>query len=561
MKNRKLFIVSAVFIFLPVILFVVISLVQCGRSGGGLFLPMPKWNDEAAYYELVKTWLSTGMPKGYWGFEGSHAVLGTGSAWSPAILLPYAVFGEMFGWGYSSVAIANVVFLCIANTVVLVLCKPDEKRICCFLLTEVFSGHILLYLNTIMSEVLRYALAMVLAAMLYRLLFMEEEGKDRVFRYVVVPVYIVLITQVYIFFAFAVPVYIFAVLKKKKWYCKMIAAFLTMAVEAGGSYYLLHLISSNYNIYKAEMLFEALKSKDFFGTVKTFLWMFKVGLMDLWHCFLSYTGYGMFRWFVPLLAVFAALPLVVLCKDGIGYLKKKEEEREVFWNRDRQIFLVISYSVSLFVFMYITVYSLEAFTLYRGVGIVILFSLMMVSGMEKKKYGYLFLGLYAAGIFFVPANQAEFNEERYVSEEVKEEWDTLAKGLEKAMPLEEGASPQRPADDNEAEENEAEENARQMSEREELRWANTAVLYSMEPKLICAMPAGIGVNFAMYSDEIVGEAGYLVYSLKEENLRPDWLEQSHQEIYGKYGKILEQDYFIQYMDGNYIIYKKRGSEQ
>ncbi len=99
------------------------------------------------------------------------------------------------------------------------------------------------------------------------------------------------------------------------------------------------------------------------------------------------------------------------------------------------------------------------------------------------------------------------------------------------------------------------------SDEESIRWANTAVLYSMEPKLICAMPAGIGVNFAMYSDEIVEEAGYLVYSLKEENLRPDWLEQSHQEIYGKYGKILEQDYFIQYMDGNYIIYKKRGSEQ
>lgn len=556
MKNRKLFIVSAAFIFLPVILFIVISLVQCGRSGGGLFLPMPKWNDEAAYYELIKTWLSTGMPQGYWGFEGSHAILGTGSAWSPAILLPYAVFGEMFGWGYSSVAIANVVFLCIANTVVLALCKPDEKRIWYFLLMEVSSGHILLYLNTIMSEVLRYALAIVLAAMLYRLLFGEEDGKDRVFRYIVVPVYVVLVTQVYIFFAFAVPVYIFAVLKKKKWYCKMIAAFLVMAVEAGGSYYLLHLISSNYNIYKAEMLFEALKSKDFFGAVKTFLWMFKVGLIDLWHCFLSYTGYGMFRWFVPLLAVFAALPLGVLCRDGIVHLKKKkkEKEQEVFWNRDRQIFLVISYSISLFVFMYITVYSLEAFTFYRGVGIVILFSLMMVPAIEKKKYRYLFLGLYAAGIFFVPANQADFNVERYVSAEVREEWDTLAKELEKAMPLEEGGGSQRAADDNEAE-----KNVQQISEKEKLRWANTAVLYSMEPKLICAVPAGAGINFAMYSDEIVEEAGYLVFSQKRDNLRQDWLEQSHQEVYEKYGEILERDYFIQYVDEEYIVYRKRRS--
>lgn len=531
MKNKKLIIISTAFIFLPAILFIVISLVECGRNGGGLFLPMPKWNDEAAYYELIKTWLSTGMPEGYWGFEGGHAILGTGSAWSPAILFPYAVFGEMFGWGYGSVAIANVVFLCIANALLLILCRPDGRGALYLALAEILSSHILLYLNTIMSEILRYALGMVLAAMLYRLLFMEEGGKDRIFRYVVVPVYIVAITQVYIFFAFAVPIYIFAILKKKKWYYKTIVAFLAMAVEAGGSYYLLHLISSNYNIYKAEMLLEALKRKDVFGAVRTFLWMFKVGLADLWHCFLSYTGYGMFRWFVPLLVVFVALPLLVLCKDGIGYLKKKEEERETFWDRDRQIFLVISYSIGLFVFMYITVYSLEAFTFYRGVGIVLLFSLVMVLGMEKKKYGYLLLGLYAAGILFVPANWRDFNEERYASAEVRDEWDELAKELEKAMPL--------------------------VGEEEELRWANTAVLYSMEPKLICAMPAGIGVNFAMYSEEIVEEAGYLVFSLKEEDLRQDWLEQSHREIYEKYGEILERDYFIQYRDEEYIVYKKR----
>lgn len=143
LKNRRLVILSAAFIFLPALLFSVISLAQCGGSGGGLFLPMPVWNDEAAYYELVKTWLETGMPKGYWGFEGAHAILGTGSAWSPAILLPYAVFGEMFGWGYGSAAIANVVFLCIANALVLILCKPNAKGVLYFILTEVLSGHIL----------------------------------------------------------------------------------------------------------------------------------------------------------------------------------------------------------------------------------------------------------------------------------------------------------------------------------------------------------------------------------------------------------------------------------
>ena len=540
MKKRLSYIFPAVFILLPAILFGVITLIQCGGSAGGFSLPMPKWNDEAAYYELIKTWLATGMPKGYWGFEGGHAILGTGSAWSPAILLPYALWGEMFGWTYGSVAAANVAFLCIANTIVLLLCKPDRRGLRYLILLEMFSGHILLYMNTIMSEVLRYALAIVLAAMLYRLLFGEEEGESKTFRYIIVPVYIVAITQIYIFFAFAVPVYIFAVCRKKKWYWRAFVSFTAMAAEAGGSYYLLHLISSNYNIYKAEILFEALKDRDISGAVRTFLWMFKTGLIDLWNCFLSYTGYGMFRWFVPLLCVFVCLPFAVLCVDGVRYLKNRKEEQGAFWNRDRQVFLIVCYSVMLFVIMYITIYSLEAFTFYRGVGIVLLFSMVLFLGMERKRWAGLFLALYAAGVLFVPKNRADFNEERYPGAGVKESWGRLAKELDEAMPLQT-------------------ENAGDNMEEEALRWANTAVLYSMEPRLICAMPAGIGVNFAMYSDRIVEEAGYLVFSLEEkENLRSDWLEQSHRDICEKYGALLKERYYIQYADDEYIIYKKVG---
>lgn len=543
MKKKQSYIFPVFFILLPAILFLIITIVQCGRSGVGLSLPMPKWNDEAAYYELIKTWLATGMPEGYWGFGGGHAIIGTGSAWSPAILLPYAVWGEMFGWTYGSVVAANVAFLCIANAVVLLLCRPDKQGVWGLVLLEMFSGHILLYMNTVMSEVLRYALAIVLAAMLYRLLFGEEERENRIFRYIIVPAYIIVVTQIYIFFAFAVPIYVFAVCRRKKWYWRTILAFLAMAVEAGGSYYLLHLISSNYNIYKTEMLFKALEDRDIFGAVRTFLWMFRAGLIDLWNCFLSYTGYGMFRWFVPLLGVFVCLPLLVLCGDGAKYLKNRKEAQNAFWNSDRQILLIVCYSVLLFVTMYITVYSLEAFTLYRGVGIVLLFSMVLLLRMERKKWGCLFLALYATGILFVPKNQTDFNGERYPGAETVESWTKLAEELAEAMPLQ------------------TEDSGAEMGE-EELRWANTAVLYTMEPKLICAMPAGMGVNFAMYSDEIVEEAGYLVFSLEErENLRPDWLEQSHRDIYEKYGKVLEDRYFIQYADDEYIIYKKAGDDK
>ena len=219
MQGRlKKFSLPALFIFLPVVMYGMITLIYYIQTG--VASPMPQWNDEAAYYALVKTWLSTGMPCGYWGFEGGHAIVGTGSAWSPAILFPYALFGMMFGWNYSSVAIANVVFLCIVNALVLLLLKPEKKELLYLYLIELLSGHIWLYMNTIMSEVLRYGLAMLLAAMLYKLLF-DDMGK--VMKYIIIPIYLLAVIQVYIFFAFAVPIYVFALMKnsKKKWHIKL----------------------------------------------------------------------------------------------------------------------------------------------------------------------------------------------------------------------------------------------------------------------------------------------------------------------------------------------------
>ena len=543
LEKFSLPILAFLFIFLPVVMYGVITLIYYIKTG--VASPMPQWNDEAAYYALIKTWLSTGMPYGYWGFEGGHAIVGTGSAWSPAILFPYAVFGMMFGWNYSSVAIANVVFLCIVNALMILLLKPEKKELLYLYLIELLSGHIWLYMNTIMSEVLRYGLAMLLAVMLYKLLF-DDMGK--VMKYVIVPIYLLAVIQVYIFFAFAVPIYVFALMKnsKKKWYVKLIAAFLVMAVVAFGSYYLLHLISSNYNIYKTEMLLEAVKQKDILGALRTFLWMFKVGVLDLYSCFLRPVGYGMFHWFVPFLALLVILPLVVMVLDWrkfYGNMDGQEpRQKATFWSCDYQILLIPAYRVALFTVMYITVYSLEAFSFYRGVGIAVLFVLVLLSQMNRRKVFVICLMCYAIGLWFVPKNLADFNTERYLTVEERNDWDELAQRLESSMYVKASKTVETDT----------------MSAKEANRWANTAVLYTMEPKLICAMPAVIGVNFAMYSEDIITDAEYLVFSLKEvENLRPDWLEQSHEKLFKNNMDMLQEEYFIQYYDEDYVVYQKQ----
>lgn len=531
-QDKKKMGLAIAVILLPVLQAGVIALFYYMKTGSGL--PVPQWNDEGAYYSLVKTWLATGQPLGYWGFDGGHAIIGTGSAWSPAILFPYGVFGMMFGWNYSSAFFANLLFLCLALLLFILLVKPEKKHLLRLLLLQGLSVITVLYSTTLMSEMLRYALAIVLAGLLYRLYF-GESGAG--YRYVVVPLYILVAIQIYIFFVFAVPLYLFGVMKGRKpgeekggfaWWQRTLAALLALALAGGGSYYLLHLISSNYNIYKTERLLKSLQEFDIAGMLRSVLFMVKAGLYDVWSCFRGGVGHGMFWWFVPFLAALILIPAAALCAKGLGRRGKAVHPQECFWSRDRILYAQAAFGTALFLGAFITVYSLEAFTFFRSTGIAVIFALyLLVMTDGCRVYGALF-ALYAAGILFLPANMKDFNEERYPDKETRAQWETLADELAAVITIEEGNEP----------------------------WENTVVLFTLEPKVLAAMPSGSGVNMMLYSEEVPLEAEYLLFSLETENLRSDWLEHDFASVYAHNAELLETEYTIIYKNANYIIYQK-----
>ncbi len=602
-KLHKETVLMIVAVLLPAIMAGVIALYYAIRTGS--CLPMPQWNDEAVYYAQVKMWIEQGASKGYWGFNGGHAIWGTGGAWNPAILLPYVIVGKVFGWGYSSVAIWNVMFLCVANAVVLKI-GQTARFAGGLILVEVLSLHLWLYMNTIMSEVLRFAYAIVLAALIYKGLFGAQ--KPTMKWKIGCGIYLLYLLQVYIFFAFAIPLYVFVCMRGSKVWKKLVASLLVTTVTAGSSYGLLHMISSNYNIYKTEQLLEALKNGQIGTAIIAFLQMAKAGLGDLWYCFLGTTGHGLFRWYVVFLVMLAVGPLVLF---GMQWKKAREAFTEGSENpREYQdtigrpgirmcyALLTVSYSVILFTGMYITVYSLEAFTFFRGTGIVVLFSLVMLlmaycdtygtddeaatlaeenrqSGdyselaiednrtiaylLKEKRASFLSILLsmlcYAVGMVFLLQNMTDFNAERYVSAETRAEWTALGEQLSQTMQVCEEADI---AEIHQKVSQTAAEDSAEETSKDAARWKNTAVLYTLEPKLITALPAGIGQNYMMYSDEIFTDAEYLIFSLCDAGTgRGDWLEQSYFSIYAEHAKEIDSRYFIQFTDGDYIIYKKK----
>lgn len=85
-------------------------------------------NDEVIYYKMVEGIVHYGMPVGYFGYNESHAVVGTFSTWSPALLLFWGIWGKIFGWNLWSPMICNIVLLMLAMAVFAILTKPDFKQ-------------------------------------------------------------------------------------------------------------------------------------------------------------------------------------------------------------------------------------------------------------------------------------------------------------------------------------------------------------------------------------------------------------------------------------------------
>jgi hypothetical protein len=88
-----------------------------------------EWNDELYYYKLVEGILHGGYPYGFFGFNESHAAALSFAAWSPLLLLPWVLFGLLFGWHLYSPIVANIFFLSLAMIAYGLLAKPSKKQL------------------------------------------------------------------------------------------------------------------------------------------------------------------------------------------------------------------------------------------------------------------------------------------------------------------------------------------------------------------------------------------------------------------------------------------------
>lgn len=125
--NRGRLLITLLMGLLPLVLCVLYCALY-GKALWELFLPGSYWNDELFYYKQVEGMLYRGVPAGYFGFNESQGRFLSFAAWSPFLLLAWCLWGLLFGWGFLSPILCNLVCMMAGMAGFAWLARPGKRQ-------------------------------------------------------------------------------------------------------------------------------------------------------------------------------------------------------------------------------------------------------------------------------------------------------------------------------------------------------------------------------------------------------------------------------------------------
>lgn len=138
--NKELCIKMLLAALLPLLLCVVYCLKE-GAWIGQLHLGSAGNNDTLFYYTQVSAVVEHGYPRGYFGFNESNAELLSFAAWSPLMLLPWILWGKLFGWNMWSPFLCNIFLFALVCVLLIYWIRPTYKQmLACGSMLLVFPG-------------------------------------------------------------------------------------------------------------------------------------------------------------------------------------------------------------------------------------------------------------------------------------------------------------------------------------------------------------------------------------------------------------------------------------
>jgi len=480
-------------------------------SGYGLrySVLVPVWNDEVLWWGQVSDMIHYGRPLGYIGYNGTHAAVGTWGPWGWAPILPYCLFGRIFGWELYSMPLANMTFLALALMVYLVLVKPGIRQkvwlIVLYLCMNITVG----YSMTSMAEGLRYSLGIVLAGLL---IWLERRMREKdqkisgreIVIFALIAVFIYYTVLVYLIFALVIPLYCWCFFRHCKALPRVGISVAVTGIAAVTANHFVSAASAPYIVSTMGSIFAAFQEGGFgegccYALDSFFNNLATVSLSGLRGLF---RGNQVLFWFFVLYLV---LLCYLVCRIVI-LIAVKKLNRE-----DSQCCVKAAWMMAGFLFGYCALYSGADWTLCRGINTGLMMALLFLLSAERiidKAIVATVSLLGIAGSFSYLCSMADerFSEAQYV-EAIAEERRILSNVIEIS-------------EDNST-------------------WENTIAHYGELTSMYLALPTGWGGSY-MLNGETNEKAKYALITrgtAEEDEYKRMLVADGHRVIY-------EDDYFV-----------------
>ena len=198
---------ALVFPFLLCVVFCAIK----GHTIADVFLPSGEWNDELFYFKQVEGTVGYLYPRGYFGFNESHADMLSFAAWSPVLVFPWILWGIVFGWTLLSPIICNIVLLCITSALFVVLTKMKVKDMIPLGVMMIAFTPFIRYMLSGMPEIICFCACIIFAGLTVN--YLAKENVVKLIALFVIATVMTLMRP-YLFLFFVMPV--FLAIKKYK---------------------------------------------------------------------------------------------------------------------------------------------------------------------------------------------------------------------------------------------------------------------------------------------------------------------------------------------------------
>ena len=163
--------------------------------------------------------VSYGYPLGYFGFNESHALKLSFAAWSPILLLPWVIWGWIFGWTMMSPIYSNIFFLGVALFVFVKIVKPSWKQLGILFLLFCCYTPFTRYMLSGMPEIICFSLVIIYFACLLSYI-REEKTKTLVALFLFSVILTLMRPYLILFLLFPIG----ALILRKKWWGVFISA-------------------------------------------------------------------------------------------------------------------------------------------------------------------------------------------------------------------------------------------------------------------------------------------------------------------------------------------------